>query len=75
MLPPPAPIDSISSAWTPSGMSATLSSLVRAAWPSLISATSKLVPPMSTMIRSLAPVCRAIRLPAAGPAAGPECTA
>ena len=75
MLPPPAPIVCTSIIGSRSGMrksrlvsSATLGS------PSMITATSKLVPPMSPVITWLKPASAAMRAAAVTPAAGPERT-
>jgi hypothetical protein len=75
MLPPPAPIEWTSTPDTPRGWCSTCIVRERDGEPSRITHTSKLVPPMSTVMTSDSPCRRAWNIAAAGAAAGPECSA
>ena len=71
--PPPAPIVWMSIVGSASRQRSTTPSVIdRAARPSVTSATSKLVPPMSIVRQSRSPAAASCQSPAVGPEAGPE---
>ena len=74
MLPPPAPTVCRSSIGTPRARPPISVSRANGMSPSWITPTSKLVPPMSQVIRSATPRARATAAPATTPPAGPEST-
>ncbi len=70
--PPPAPIVWMSIIGSAMRHRSTMPSVITSGWPSLTSAASKLVPPMSIVMQSRTPCGASCQRPAVGPEAGPE---
>ena len=70
--PPPAPIVWMSIIGSAIRQRSTTPSVITSGSPSVTSAASKLVPPMSIVMQSLTPCGASCQSPAVGPEAGPE---
>lgn len=75
MLPPPAPMVATSIAGRSMSAPAIVTWWRSSGFPPVMTPTSKLVPPTSTVRMSSRPMARPIRWPATTPAAGPDSTA
>ena len=71
MLPPPAPMVSMSTVWVRSGWRATFTSDLNSGWPGS-TAMSELVPPVSKVMRLSMPFTSARWRPPITPATGPD---